>query len=292
MWVDDFELARPPRGVSLVAQVGVFFGGALQTFGWAWLCLTMIFVWFFAAGSDPTEPFRFSGALEEAQGNILESSATSLSVNEQRVFAITYRFEEGGQAYEGVSYGTSPPKPGAGVKVEFVAGDPADSRIQGLRRSKVPGWVMLLLLLFPSAGLLLIIPGVLRGLRGVRLLKGGRLVTGRLVSKERTNTQINNKYVYRMTFAFQALEDERSYEVVTKTHTPEAIEDEEQERILYLPQRPEMALLLDDLPGSGQVGPQGDIQALDASPLKSLILPGLTLGGHGLVGLVFLLAQA
>jgi len=124
------------------------------------------------------------------------------------------------------------------------------------------------------------------------LLKGGRLVTGRLVSKERTNTQINDQYVYRMTFAFQALEDEQSYQVVTKTHTPEALEDEEQERILYLPQRPEMALLLDDLPGSGQVGPQGDIQALDASPLKFLILPGLTLGGHGLVGLLLLLAQA
>ena len=67
---------------------------------------------------------------------------------------------------------------------------------------------------------------------------------------------------------------------------------EEAERILYLPLRPKVAVLLDDLAGSGQVGPQGDVQALDARALKKLILPGLTLGGHGLVGMILLLAKS
>jgi hypothetical protein len=120
------------------------------------------------------------------------------------------------------------------------------------------------------------------GLRAARLLGTGRLAFGKLASVAGTGTTINNRQVMAMTFQFRA-HDGATYDVTSKTHRPEALDDQEEELVLYDPDDPTRGVALDALPGSLQVHQSGEIRPRHPiTCLATLIVPGLTLVGHGL----------
>ena len=283
-----FTLGGPPRSVPLLVRFRLLFGGFANQFGWFFFGFGMIFVWVFGFNTDPTAWLDFHGDLEEIQGVIIRCEDTGASQGGSKhskgtpIYAHHYEFEAAGQRHEGVSYSVGrESSPGKKVTVEFPPGRPARSRIKGMRTAMFPIFV-LFVVLFPVIGLCLMLSGFRKGRKAVRLLANGEQAFGVLKSKEATNTRINNRRVYKLTFEFTD-QIGQTNEVTAKTHEPEHLQDDAEEPLLYDPVRPNWATLLDHLPGAPRIDEMGQIQT--QSPIRSLlvlIVPTLSIIGHGL----------
>jgi len=277
-----FTLAGPPRSVPLSVRLQLLFGGFANQFGWFFFGFGMIFVWVFGALADPTAWLVFRGTLEQAPGVVTRSESTNAKEDGSTIVAHDYEFTVGGKKYRGTSYSlTKHLSAGEKVTVEFPPGNPARSRIKGMRTSIFPVFV-LFVVIFPLVGLGFIQSGFRRGWKAIRLLKHGEQALGTLKSKEPTNTSVNNRTVYKLVFEFtDQLGD--THEVVVKTHEPEHLEDDADEPLLYDPIRPTYAAMLDSLPGSPRIGEMGEIETKSrGGTLVIMILPLVTIIGHGL----------
>ncbi len=282
------NLAGPPRSVPLLVRVKVLVGGFSTQFGCFFVGFGLIFVWVFTLNSDLTSWYRFRGPLETADGTVLHSKKTSFSVGGSDdsdgtpVYSIRYSFTgPGTEEYQNVSYVPGRElEEGRKVVVEYPKGDPETSRIRGMRSSPM-GLFGLMPVIFPLLGVWFMITGLRKGVRANRLLTIGEQATGRLKSKVATGTRINDRTVYKLTFEFTT-PDGTTHEAVGKTHTPEKLEDEAEEPLLYDPLRPSYAVMLDALPGSPRIDEYGNIRAGSAiASLLYLVVPAATVVGHG-----------
>jgi len=282
-----YNLAQPPRPVPLLVRMKVLLGGFFVQFGCFFFGFGMIFVWAFTLNSDLTSWYHFRGPLETVEATVLNSQRTAFSVggSEHRkgtpIYANHYWFVGPDVVeYKGVSYRKGGQlEKGQKVTVEYPPGQPQKSRIKGMRTSPV-GLFGLIPIIFPVVGLCLVAVGLRRGIRGNRLLAIGRQTTGKLKSKARTGTKINNRSVFKLTFEFAA-GDGTIHEAVAKSHKPELLEDEAEEPLLYDPLRPAYAVMLDALPGSPRIDANGDIRAGSAgAALLCLAVPAVTILGH------------
>jgi hypothetical protein len=274
--------------------------------GWVALGFSLIFVWMFTLNSDLTSWYYFRAETETTKGKVLWSKKTrfstggsSLSVGGRKVksssgravYAIGYAFNPNGNKYEGTSYQTGgAPVAGTEVIVEYVTGRPHISRIKGLRRATL-GPLGLVATLIPLAALLVVVRGLVKGTQAIRLLTIGKLTTGRLISKEPLGPFGRHQKVpaYKLVFEFTD-EKGQTHRTTTQTQWTERLEDEQKEALLYNPQRPGYAVMLDDLPASPRIDEDGDIQLKPAGkPLSCLVVPAITAIGHGLYGILRLL---
>lgn len=142
-------------------------------------------------------------------------------------------------------------------------------------------WLMLaFVLLFPVIGLAFIVAGLRKGLRGMRLLRHGMLAEGRFTGKRATNTRINKRTVWELTFEFTTASGRRAT-ATARTHEPEALMDQTLEPLVYDPLDPSNAVMLDDLPGRPRLDQESVTRTdgLLSAPLL-LGLPALTVLGH------------
>lgn len=281
------RLTDPPRDLSWGVTTQLLFGGVISFFGWFFLGFGMIFFWIFALNCDLPSWWRFRGNLETARGKLTAVEKTSFSEGGSEhsdgtpVYAYTYRFAYGGQDYEGTSYrlGTHA-EMGSDVTVEFPSHNPKCSRIQGYRAKPFAPWAGFVVI-FPAVGLAIVLGRTRLGLKRRYLLKYGELTTGRLVAKERTNTEINDQPVYRLTFEFETTMGHTA-QMVVKTHNVRPLEDDERETLLYDPTHPTYGTTLDHLPGRPRIHDDGTIGVNHTrAAFLSLIVPGLTIVGHG-----------
>ncbi|MGH9812662.1 MAG: hypothetical protein ACRD4T_05945, partial [Candidatus Acidiferrales bacterium] len=231
----------------------------------------------FGSFADLTSWYHFRGPVGTATGGLVEVKDTSASENDVRIYAYRYSFQAEGGDYEGVSYRTGRHhEAGEQVTIEYVEGNPELSRIRGMRRAEFGPWI-LFVMIFPLVGFIFILVSLRGGLKANRLLRHGKLAWGELVSKEPTNTRINNRTVYKLTFNFQPEEGGHA-QVVARSHMPEKLQDEQRERLLYDPFRPDYAILLDSLPASPAIGLTGNLQPRNPTlAALTLLLPGIPL---------------
>ena len=283
------NLAGPPRTVPLSVRLRVLFGGALNQAGWFFFGFGLVFVWAFTLNADLTSWYRFRGPLDTTQGEAIDCKKTLFSKGGSKhrkgtpVYAIHYAFTNAdGTEYKGLSFNTGRQfEQGQKVAVEYPQGNPQTSRIKGMRQKPV-GFFGIFPVIFPLIGLLFIIRGIKKGIKANRLLALGEQTTGRLKSKEKTNTQVNKKPVYKLTFEFNTSEG-MTYETVAKTHETGKLEDQAEEPLLYDPIHPSYALMLDNLPGAPRIQENGNIQAGSvARTIMALIIPLATIIGHGI----------
>jgi hypothetical protein len=197
------------------------------------------------------------------------------------VYAYYYTFiAENGTEYDGVSYSTAPPTDeGEKVRIEYPLNRPDISRIRGMQRSPV-GLFGAMPVIFPIVGIFFIIPGINKARRAIRLLVIGEQTTGRLKSRVKTSTEINDCPVYKLTFEFETREG-LTCEATAKTHLVENLEDEHDEPLLYDPMEPSNAVMLDNLPGLPRIDADGQIRVRSGvSALCCLLVPGATVVGH------------
>lgn len=272
------HLESPPRTVGPGLTIRLLLGGWVPQFGWAFVFFGMIFVWLFDGVGGVIEARQFAGEKVNMPGEVTASRETSFTVNSRRVYEISYNFSlPSGVRTQGVSYASGVDLPvGEQVRVEFVAGNPRLSRIVGMRTTP-GGLAVLMTFILPFIGLSFALAGSFKGFRLRRLLTIGKLARGTLVSKQATMVQVNNKRVYRMTFAFEA-EGGGSFEAVARSHLPEGLEDEPGELVIYDPAEPTRSAMLDQSTYQPRPNDRGVLEAsLPGRPAALLLLlPGLS----------------
>lgn len=256
-----------------------------QSFAWPWVFGWGFVMWLFVGlgGMDLATEARFlMTPVERTTGKIVACADTNTEVNERTVvaFEFSYADAQGGEhratSYAQENYKTA----GTPVQIEYLASAPDKARIEGMRLSSLPFFVILIMGIFPGIGVLLIVFGLRKGLKARKLLRDGRLALASIFSRESTGTRINEKPVMKITYTFTD-QDGLPHRFVHKTHEIEAITDDAGgERILYDPKRPEEACFIDELPGSGVVTPEGNFQ-LTGGATAELKVPALTLLVHG-----------
>ena len=285
-----FMLALPPRRVPLSLVIKVLFGGVRGQLGWGIALVGVLVSWIFVLNSEFMTPYYFNGQVLSAAGKVTRIEKTSFSEggnrrrsSEHPIYAIHYSYQaDGGEprtgvSYKATSYGSGPPKVGPEVIVEYPAGRPDISRIEGLRR-KPFAWFLRFLAIVPVAGFGLALYGFFSGLGDWALLSRGHPTTARLLNKRRTGSSVNKQSVWAMTFEYTTI-DGATYETVVKTHLNENLEDDAEERLIYNPGRPGQAVLVDSLPGEPQIDSSGNfIPVSGLAATVTLVLPILATG--------------
>lgn len=263
-------------------RVRVLFGGFSNQFGWLFFGFGMIFVWAFALQADVASWLLFRLPTRVTGGVVERLEGSNASENDVQIYEVGYAFfDQLGRQQTGTSYATGSPDVGGRVSVEYVTSIPSISRVSGMRRKPFGGWAVFPVI-FPLIGLAFMVSGIRAGLKANRLLKMGRIAFGKLTSTEYTSTSINDRPVLKLTFAFTDNAG-AEWEAIAKTHEPEDLRDEEKEPLLYDPGDPEVAVLLDDLPGKTEFDEHGHLVPAGAIETgKLLLIPGLSIVGHGM----------
>jgi hypothetical protein len=277
------RLAEPPRYLPLGARLFLLFGGVVSQIGWGLFAFGSIFGWTFAGNADVSSLVLFRTGVSQAQGVVTAARDTSASEGRVRVREVSYSFAgPGGSQRSGRSYITgTAPAPGESVTVEFVNAMPSVSRIQGMRQAMF-GPAAVIVLIFPLIGLAIVLFSLRSGWKTGRLLSQGRLAAGKLKSKEGTNVTVNGRPVMKVTFEFVATDGQRHEASHSSTDTV-ALEDEASEQLLYLPDEPRSATLVDGLPGTIQASEDGGYRLERGRPVLALLLPAFAVALNALL---------
>ena len=284
------RVSQPPRAVPRSTRLVVLFGGGFSLFGWLFFAFGMVFVWGFAAKGDFSSFLLLRGKLDTAPGMVTAVDDTRYSEGGSKhrsgttIFSYQYSFVLDDRKYDGVSYHTGVSvQDGARVTVEFPPGNPARSRIRGMRRAIFgPGVAMVFI--FPAIGLGIVLPGLWQGWRNVRLLARGETAQATLIVKTSTNMSVNRRMVYKLTFQFTD-RDGQFQHAIARTSLPERLESQSQELVFYDPVSKKNTLL-DDLPGNQALTEQGDLQPCGFRAALGAALPPLVALLSVLAGLV------
>ncbi len=266
-------------------SIANIFNGVSQL-GWFFVGFGGMFCWFFAMNADFSF-VTFRGEVTRIAGEItgIEKTKASEGGSKTRsgtpVYANHYAYSIAGQRFNGVSYETGSSRSvGEKVPVEYLAHNPEASRIEGMRRAMF-GPLVSLVVIFPLVGAVIAIASMLAGRKRNALLRNGIVANGKLIEKRATNMQVNKQPVYALTFEFTARDGQR-HKVTTNTHDSRRLEDEALEPLLYDPANPSKAYLLDEIPARPTVTPDGQLEGRPRLALALLIIPLITIAGHGL----------
>lgn len=239
-----------PRQLPLSIKLSVSFISIYFLFGFVFT-LAGSFAFRMTREGNYSSTFNSESSLEKSTAVIYEVSATNSSENKQKIYRYKYRFTDTNKnEYEGVSYETDMGiSQGDERTVYYKLSDPTISYLSGMRSSLFQIWVLLLMLIFPVIGISFLIVHFKRANRYLKILKHGLLTSGKVVSKTATSTKINNQPVYIVTFEFID-KQKHAVRAELKTHIPQVLEDEQKEPVVYIPESPTEAIMLDALPGN------------------------------------------
>ena len=236
------------KNIPISIILKIWFSDALNIIGGIFFLFSIPFVLVFVPMSTLFAP-TVSESDPVIKGKIIEVRSTSASVNDQLVYEYVYTYSpsDGGH-YKGTAYSTGQLfREGAPIEVKYKRNQPKISEVKELRQSSFPMGVGFIVLIFPLIGGAFLFFGTKKAVNSVRILKVGKLAYGKFMHKEPTNTRINNQTVYKLTFEFTA-NNGKVYEAIAKTHKYHSLLDEEQEQLVYDPDAPENAVMLDALP--------------------------------------------
>jgi hypothetical protein len=262
------HFAAPPRGVPLSLRIANFFNGAAQI-GWAVFGFGMVFAWLFAARADFSFlTFHVDG---QTRGRVTSVESTGASQNKQRVYAHHYEYSVAGRTFQGTSYGTGEDtSEGREVAIDYDEGSPQRSRISGMRRNMF-GPFAAFVLIFPAIGFVILYFATTTGAERNALLRDGILTTGSLIRREPTNMTVNKQRVWQVTFEFNDRNGQRRETSASGTDTSR-LQDEQREPLLYDPNDPEKAYVLDEAPARPRLE-HGELLGRGFGVAGLLILP-------------------
>ena len=248
-----FEISRShvyknKRDIPFGTMLKIWIGNPLSVMGLLFFLFGLPFALIFIPWSDYFSP-SFSDRDPTVTGMIVETIPTSSYINDVQVFEYKYKYKvRSGQVYYGSGFSTGKTKNIEDeVVVQFKEDKPDYSQAIELRRSAFGGGIGFLTLIFPGIGFGMLFFSTRKALKQIYILKIGHLADGKFLYKEATNVQINKQPVFALTFEFVAA-DHKTYQAVAKTHQYQRLEDEAFEKLVYDPDHPENAVLLDELP--------------------------------------------
>ncbi|MBL8751558.1 MAG: hypothetical protein JNK78_20565 [Planctomycetes bacterium] len=255
----SIALRPPPRAVPLSVRFVLMFGGVLGTVGWSVVAFGLVFTLVFARIAAPLFDDPFAGPTDLTTGRVTSVERTNLRVNSSYVVAVHFDASARGATVSSVSYTRErPPDVGAEVPVEVARTGGVPPRIAGMSTHMAPAGLRLLVLI-PVVGGVLVLVGMLRGQRQVRLLAFGELARGELIERRPTRTVVNGRPVEEFVFSF-ADRSGRERRVTARTHRPELVTDDDAEGVLFDPGS-DAAVVVDALPGRPRVDESGELRA-------------------------------
>ncbi|HEX6178719.1 MAG TPA: DUF3592 domain-containing protein [Thermoanaerobaculia bacterium] len=268
--------APAPRRVPLSIRVANTFNMFSQI-GWFLLAFSSIFVWVFVGNADLSF-VTFRGEVAKAVAQVTKVEETNASEDDTKVMATHYQYSVAGQPFSGVAYSTGSSKSvGERVEIEYKPATPAQSRIPGMRRAMFSPFV-LFVLIFPAVGAAFVYAAFRVGRRRNHALEHGLLAAGRLVEKNPTNMTVNDRPVWEMVFEFTA-RDGQKHRATANTTDAERLEDEHTEPLLYDPEDPSRAYVLDEAPARPEVNDVGELLGRPAAYAR-LVLPAIVILGN------------
>lgn len=138
----------------------------------------------------------------------------SVTINGEHPVRTTFRYTFSGQTYDGSSSAIGDPirDMDAEMEVEVAAGHPSWARVRGTRYATFPIWVLGIVGVFPTVGVLLVFFAVRSNRRETRAYSHGIAALGQVTfAGEDLSTSINGRHPFQVQWSFEA-EDGRSYE--------------------------------------------------------------------------------
>jgi hypothetical protein len=230
-----------PRNISGGLKMRIMFGNTIMIMGILFFLFGSIFPFIIGTQIDFKSAFASNADNVTTQAVITSRTKTDTRVNKHRVYEYMYDFKTAdGKTVSGTSFSsTSLHKEGDSVTIQYSQ--------KGMSSSAIPIWVLPLTCIFPFIGLIFVIVSIRNGRKNIFLVQNGILTAGTVTKKERTNTRINNNYVYKVFFQFKS-QDGSQQEAFVKTHKIDRILDEKEEKLVYDPNKPTEAMLIDALP--------------------------------------------
>ena len=108
---------------------------------------------------------------------------------------------------------------------------------------------------------------------------GNGPLAGVLKSKRATNTTVNRRRVFELTFAFTA-QNGQQCEAKARTSITEGLEDQREEPLLYNPNKPEDAVMLDEESSRPQFDESGGLRGRPVAAFFSMILPAIVIAAN------------
>jgi hypothetical protein len=236
------------RKIPVGVQLKIWFGNVLTIIGLAFFIMGLPFSFAFISFSDFFGP-SFNHDDPTTVAMITESIPTNSYINDVQVFEYKYEYKTSdGKTFSGTGYTTGNMfEIGNEIKVQYQQDNYAVSKTNDLRSSEFGGGFTLIVLIFPLTGMIMLFFSTRKAIKEVYILKIGELAEGRLLSKIPTNTKINNQTVFELQFEFKA-SDGQIYQAKCRTHQYYRLEDEQLEKLVYDPDMPSNAVMLDALP--------------------------------------------
>jgi hypothetical protein len=234
-----------PRLLPLGLKLKIMTSGALFWIGLIFFLFGCTFAYFFSNVMD-FKSISFDPD-QKAYGVVREKSFSNCSENKRSILRYDYDFTtNSGVKQTGNSYSSDFVEIGETVSVEYETKKPENSRIIGMRNAPFSVWLGLVLVIFPGIGLVFLLISFSSGRKKLHLTTNGIITKGKVVLKEATNTVINNRVLYRITFEFKS-RNGHTIQAKCTTTEPEKVLDEAEELLLYDERQPEKAILIDTI---------------------------------------------
>jgi hypothetical protein len=236
------------RAIPFILKFKIWSGFTMSKIGIITFLFMVPFTIGFVSFNDLFSP-SFNENDPVAFGHITRTFATNASIGEEMVFGYEYQYKiSDGKILSGTGYSTGDTKNnGDEISVLYKQNDPERSVAADLRSSLFGGEIGVFVLLFQGIGLLILILSILKAKRRANILKTGAVANGKLLNRELTNVKIDKQTVYKLTFEFAA-SDSKTYQVTVNSYKDDRLEDETYEKLVYNPENPRKAVLLDQLP--------------------------------------------
>lgn len=278
---------RARRHVPFLPRLTMLFGGGAAAVGWFLLAFVGIHTVLFVPRNDILSPVvavaRVVGLTEVAEAKVRRRERTGITVGggDSRPGRPLYEVESYFRTPNGRIHGGTYYTMSGGRLVRYVRWLPGISAIEGGGMTMQAILGPLFMAAFWGVGLFMVVPTFRRGLAGGRLLRMGELAEARLVSKEATNTQINEQTVYRLRFAYE-VPGWGTGTLEVDTHETARLLDDAREPMLYDPVDPGDAILLDSLPSPVRVDPVTDeVDIVGGHFLGVLVCPAIAAVEYG-----------
>ncbi len=226
-------------------KIQLFFSGNLGKVGSIVFVSTFLFWSVFASLADFNSMFFWFEKLDNTSGRIDDWFETNTYINDQLVIGYNYSFEIDGLPYSGTAYEYSSYYDiNDSVQIEYAIGDPNISRIMGGMTGTMPLFVVLIIGIFPLIGFIVLILALKQTSQNIATIMHGDIVKGELIDSSPTNTKINNRTLYRLTYKYLAGGSE--YENITKSVNPYDFGN--QEDVIFNSLKPGNSVLFRKLP--------------------------------------------
>ncbi|HOP63971.1 MAG TPA: hypothetical protein PK358_04305 [Spirochaetota bacterium] len=247
--VPSFAGAGHPvqRSVPFTVMLSVLFNNLFGYMGLAFAGFGMIFCIIFTPMVDFTSFFYFGDDAAKTTGIVTDVNSTNVSVNDATVIEYRFTFSYMGKYYTGTSYSTAHNyRPDQNAPVEFEPDSPSIARIEGMSVKPV-GLFVLFVYIFPLAGLVFLFASFRRGIPAIHAIKYGVITRGKFTGMKSTGGSINRQTVYDLYFSFKDRTG-KEYSAAGRTHKTWLVRDEPEERIIYDPDNPSNAVVIDAMP--------------------------------------------